>query len=125
MHVCDETFKQVEDHEMTVDHLIFTKIGKVMRHIGDMGEIPRQEEFRFQERARHLVKQWSRLLTPGHDDYAKCCDHPGSEYIGADLPIIHDILRVRGRCIGTGGGLKEVIVLNASGGATSVTLPYS
>ena len=123
MHACDEMFKQLEDYEMEVGYLSSTKIGKVMRHIGDKDEIPRQEEFRFQERARALLTQWVRLAA-GRDDYAKCCGSLDSGDMNADLPIIHDILRARRRCIGS-GGLKEVIVASASGRATSVTLPYS
>lgn len=123
MHACDRVFKQLEGYEMTADYLNFTKIGKVMRHIGDKQKIPRQEEFRFQDRARALVTQWSRLLTARCDDYAKYCGCLDSGDMDADLPVIHDILRARGRCIGSGGGLKEVIVVSASGRATSVTLP--
>jgi hypothetical protein len=122
MYACDEVFRQVEDYEMTADYLASSKIGKVMRHVGNKDEIPRQEEFRFQERAGALVVQWSQLLTEGRDDYANfygCMD------MGVGLPIIYDILKARRQCVGNGSSLKEVIVVSASGRATSVTLPYS
>lgn len=124
MHSCDEVFKQLENYdEMTVELLSLTKIGKVMRHIGQKDGIPRQEEFRFQERAKALVGHWVRLLTAGVNDLTK---DPGFEKSGSvDLnsPILHDMIRARRRIVSV-GGLKEVIVENASGGATSITLPY-
>lgn len=123
--ICDKVFKQLEDHEMTVDCLASTKIGKVMRHIMDNGEIPSRGEFRFQERAWALFEQWSQFSIARHDDSTKCRGYLDSGDMSADLPIIHDILRVRGRHVGGGDGLKEVIVAHASGRTTSVTLPSS
>jgi len=122
MRACDGIFKQLEDYEMTVNYLAFSKIGKVMRHIRNKDEIPRQEEFRFQERARALIEQWLRLKIAEGDDNAKCYGRLESGDMDADLPIIHGILRARRWSI---GGLKEVIVAKASGRVTSVTLPYS
>jgi len=122
MRACDEIFKQLEDYEMTIVHLAFSKIGKVLRHICNRDDIPRQEEFKFQERARTLVAQWSRFITAEGHDNAKCCGCLDSGDMDADLPIIHGILRARRHSI---GGLKEVIVAKASGRVTSVTLPYS
>lgn len=107
-------FKQLEDCEITVDCLTFTKLLKVVRHMGNKTEIPREEEFRFQERARALTEQWSRFLTASYGDRKKSHSSLDSGDMNVDIPIIRDILRVR--------GLKEVTVVNASGRATSVTL---
>ena len=122
MHACDEIFKQLEDYEMRIDYLAFSKIGKVIRHIESKDRIPRQEEFRFQERARTLIAQWRLKVAPEGDDNAKCYGCLDSGDMDADLPIIHGILRARRWSV---GGLKEVIVAKASGRVNSVTLPYS
>jgi TFIIS helical bundle-like domain len=61
----DELFTIVEKYEhMTVGHLQFSKIGKVMRHIQSQGEdkIPRDTEFKFRERAKVLVEKWHTIL---------------------------------------------------------------
>lgn len=102
---------------MTVGLLSFTKIGKVIRHISNMDEIPRQEEFRFQERARVLVERWLRPPAAGASDHAKCF----TGGMDANSPVLHDMIRARKRCIAD--GLKGVIVENAFGRATSIILP--
>lgn len=123
MHACDEVFKELEDYEMTLDYLKFSKIGKIMRHIKDKDDIPRQQEFGFQERARAILKEWNRVLALGYGSRAGRCEYLNLRAADGDLPIIRDILRARS-VIGS-GGLKEVIVVNASGGTTSVTIPRS
>ena len=102
---------------MTAGLLSFTKIGKAMRHISNMDEIPRQAEFRFQERARVLTERWFWPPAAGASDHAKC----SAGGMDANSPVLHDMIRARRRCIA--GGLKGVIVENASGRATSVILP--
>lgn len=125
--ICDQVFKHLEDYdEMTIEYLSFTKIGKVLRHIGLKDNIPRQEEFRFQERAKALVEGWVRLFPPGGvRNYAKGSSFKESGGMYADSSILHDMIRARRSHIGSIGGLKEVVVENATGGATSLTLPYS
>ncbi|WFD22170.1 hypothetical protein MEQU1_000832 [Malassezia equina] len=65
----DATFKIVEAYEdMTVDQLRLTKIGKVMKRIHQLPEVPRDDEFHFRERAGELVKRWTALLDQATDD---------------------------------------------------------
>jgi hypothetical protein len=126
MPVCDEVFRHLEDYEeMSIDYLHLTKIGKVMRHIGNRVGIPRQEEFRFQERAKALVKWWLPILTAEAGGYSIGPDFKESGGMDANSPILHDMIRARRWYIGNVGGLKEVIVENAAGRATSVTLQCS
>jgi len=42
----------------------FSKIGKVMRHIAVLAEdkVPRDEEFKFRDRAKALVDKWHQIL---------------------------------------------------------------
>lgn len=123
--ICDEVFKHLENYEgMTVEYLSLTKIGKVMRHIESKGGIPRQEEFRFQERAKTLVEQWSRFLTVVTGDKAKGSDSKESRSVDVDSPVLRDMITARRWHIGNVGGLKKVIVENAAGRPTLVTLPY-
>lgn len=125
MPTCDEIFKQLEDYDdITIESLAVTKIGKVLRHIELKDEIPRQEEFRFQERAKLLAERWSQLLKPGSGDYAKGSDFAESGSIDATSTVLHDAIRARRRYIGGVSGLKEVIVENAAGRVISVTIPY-
>lgn len=65
----DATFKMVEAYEdMTVDQLRLTKIGKVMKRIHQLPEVPRDDEFHFRERAGELVKRWTALLDQATED---------------------------------------------------------
>lgn len=110
MAVCDEVFKQLEVYEeMTIDYLRLTKIAKVLRHIGCKGEIPRQEEFRFQERAKALVEQWSRLLTTESGDYAKRSDIKESGGTDFNSPVLRDMIMARRRRNGDAAGLKVIV----------------
>lgn len=61
----DVLFSTVENfHTMTVAHLQFSKIGKVMRHITLLtpDRVPRDAEFHFRERAKALVERWQLVL---------------------------------------------------------------
>ncbi|KAF7289751.1 PWWP domain-containing protein [Mycena indigotica] len=61
----DELFTAIESYEgMTVDYLTFSKIGKVMRHVNLLPEdrIPRDDEFKFRDRATALVAKWGVIL---------------------------------------------------------------
>lgn len=40
----------------------FSKIGKVMRRIAGLNDIPRDDEFHFKERAQTLVLKWQAIL---------------------------------------------------------------
>ncbi|KAI3599218.1 hypothetical protein WG66_013408 [Moniliophthora roreri] len=67
MPAMNELFTQIETYEqMTVHQLSFSKIGKVMRHIAALdtnkSPIPREDEFRFRERAKVLVDKWHSIL---------------------------------------------------------------
>ena len=70
----DATFKTVEAYQdMTVDQLKATKIGKVMKRIYQLPDIPRDDEFHFRDRAGELMKRWSALIgshAPSEDNDA-------------------------------------------------------
>ncbi|KAF7322183.1 PWWP domain-containing protein [Mycena kentingensis (nom. inval.)] len=61
----DELFTTIEQYEgMNIEYLTFSKIGKVMRHIHvvPVGQIPRDAEFHFRDRAKALVDRWHQIL---------------------------------------------------------------
>ncbi|KAI0661409.1 hypothetical protein C8Q70DRAFT_712910 [Cubamyces menziesii] len=61
----DQLFSTIENYDnMTIGYLTFSKIGKVMRHIHALSEdkVPRDEEFKFRERAKILVDKWHDVL---------------------------------------------------------------
>ncbi|KAL1945865.1 hypothetical protein VTO73DRAFT_1867 [Trametes versicolor] len=61
----DQLFTSVETYDnMTIEYLTFSKIGKVMRHIHALSDdkVPRDEEFKFRERAKVLVDKWHDVL---------------------------------------------------------------
>ncbi|KAF7372441.1 PWWP domain-containing protein [Mycena venus] len=65
MPLMNDLFTIVEGYQnMTVEHLMFTKIGTVMRHIHRLepAQVPRNDEFKFRDRARALVDKWRGLL---------------------------------------------------------------
>ena len=93
---------------MSIDYLRLTKIAKVLRHIGGEGRIPRQEEFRFQERAKALLEQWSRLFTAESGAYAKGSDLKESGGMDVNFPILRDVVMAR-RHNGDAGGLKVIV----------------
>ncbi|EPQ29372.1 uncharacterized protein PFL1_03127 [Pseudozyma flocculosa PF-1] len=60
----DETFKLVEAYDdMTLDQLKHSKIGKVMKKIVQLDEIPRDDEFHFKERAEALYNKWQATIS--------------------------------------------------------------
>ncbi|UZJ53786.1 hypothetical protein CBS101457_003106 [Exobasidium rhododendri] len=60
----DKTMKQVEGYEgITADVLRVTKIGKVMRRVVQLPSIPRDEEFKFKERAETLCEKWAAVFS--------------------------------------------------------------
>ena len=61
----DELFSTVESYDkINIQYLQFSKIGKVMRHITVLTDdkVPRDDEFKFRERAKALVDQWHQVL---------------------------------------------------------------
>lgn len=59
----DAVFTAVEAYnDMTVNQLRLTKIGKVMKRIHQLSEVPRDNDFHFRERAGELMKRWNMLL---------------------------------------------------------------
>ena len=61
----DELFSTVEAYDkINIQYLQFSKIGKVMRHITVLTDdkVPRDDEFKFRDRAKALVDQWHQVL---------------------------------------------------------------
>jgi len=56
----DTTFSQVEEFDMSIKYLQYSKIGKVMRHIAalESDKVPRDNEYKFKDRAQALVNKW-------------------------------------------------------------------
>lgn len=61
----DETFTTVEKADITADQLKATKIGKVMRKIISLDNIPTDDIHHFKERAEALINKWSNISQPG------------------------------------------------------------
>ncbi|KIO30362.1 hypothetical protein M407DRAFT_242247 [Tulasnella calospora MUT 4182] len=63
MPLLDQIFSTVENYpNLTIEYLQFSKIGKVMRRIAGLNDIPRDDEFHFKERAQTLVLKWQAIL---------------------------------------------------------------
>ncbi|KAG9023303.1 hypothetical protein FS837_005869, partial [Tulasnella sp. UAMH 9824] len=61
----DEIFTSVESYpNMTIEYLEYSKIGKVMRRISMLTDIPGDDEFRFRERAGALLGRWLVMVQP-------------------------------------------------------------
>ncbi|EJD02697.1 Tudor/PWWP/MBT [Fomitiporia mediterranea MF3/22] len=56
----DSLFQQVEEFDISLKYLQYSKIGKVMRHIAalEVDKVPRDDEFKFKDRAQALVNKW-------------------------------------------------------------------
>lgn len=66
MPAADATFKTVEEYDgMTAEHLRTTKIGKVMKRVMQLSDIPRDDEFHFKERAEKLCAKWGAIMAGG------------------------------------------------------------
>jgi predicted RND superfamily exporter protein len=60
MESVQKTLKLVEEYDgITAEVLRLTKIGKVMKRILGLPEIPRNEEFNIRERAEKLCNKWA------------------------------------------------------------------
>jgi len=94
MPACDELFKLLENYnEMTIVHLSQSKIGKVMRHIQNKENIPRDEEFKFRDRARALVEKWQQQIPASKangttkEDTTRDADAKGEDTMDVDAPV--------------------------------------
>ncbi|KAJ7838514.1 hypothetical protein B0H14DRAFT_1083486, partial [Mycena olivaceomarginata] len=88
MPAVDTLFTTVESYEgMNIGYLTFSKIGKVMRHIHllEPGKVPRDEEFKFRDRAKALVDRWHGILNsnstgaPKENGHAKAVGEEGAD----------------------------------------------
>ncbi|KAJ7712927.1 hypothetical protein B0H14DRAFT_3902119 [Mycena olivaceomarginata] len=88
MPAVDTLFTTVESYEgMNIGYLTFSKIGKVMRHIHllEPGKVPRDEEFKFRDRAKALVDRWHGILNsnstgaPKENGHAKAAGEEGAD----------------------------------------------
>ncbi|KAG8897611.1 hypothetical protein FRB99_008044 [Tulasnella sp. 403] len=69
MPALDQIFHTVETYEnLTIDYLQFSKIGKVMRRIASLQEIPRDDEFHFRDRAQTLVTKWQAIIAKAEQE---------------------------------------------------------
>ncbi|TFK92545.1 hypothetical protein K466DRAFT_581779 [Polyporus arcularius HHB13444] len=97
MPAMDELFSTLENYpNMTMQYLLFSKIGKVMRHISVLPyeKVPRDDEFKFQERAKVLLDKWYDIFVktngasdsakPATDDTRKAADVEDPAVIGAE-----------------------------------------
>jgi hypothetical protein len=94
-----------------------------LQDISVKDDLPSPETFRFQERAKALLDQWSRFTKIAVDDYAEGSGFKGFTDVAGISPVLHDMMRARKMCMGPAGGLNEVILENLSGERTIVTLP--
>nr|ODN91545.1 hypothetical protein L204_05530 [Cryptococcus depauperatus CBS 7855] len=59
----DETFKVIEEYDgMTIEALSYSKIGKVMKKIQSLPNIPLNEKYKFTDRASKLMRQWQDFI---------------------------------------------------------------
>lgn len=70
MELHDKTLKQVEEYTgITALQLRLTKIGKVMKRILQLPNIPRDEEFHIRDRAQRLCDVWGVSRTTGRKEW--------------------------------------------------------
>ncbi|KAJ7640645.1 hypothetical protein B0H17DRAFT_1339250 [Mycena rosella] len=65
MPAVDALFTTIEGYRnMSIECLTFSKIGKVMRHIHllEPGKVPRDDEYKFRDRAKALIDKWHGIL---------------------------------------------------------------
>lgn len=61
----DTLFKTIEDYKnITIEALTYSKIGKVMKKIGALTNVARDDEFHITERANKLMNDWSNVVDP-------------------------------------------------------------
>jgi len=75
----DTVFTTVEQYDnMTVEYLSYSKIGKVMRKIIQLTNIPSDEQYHFRQRAQALVTKWQQLISTSEDKAAPTSTKAGS-----------------------------------------------
>ncbi|TYJ53947.1 hypothetical protein B9479_005424 [Cryptococcus floricola] len=63
IHLYDETFREIENYEqMTIEALQYSKIGKVMRKIVALKDIPENDNYKFTDRAGALMNKWQSYI---------------------------------------------------------------
>ncbi|ODN94654.1 hypothetical protein L198_04795 [Cryptococcus wingfieldii CBS 7118] len=63
IHSFDETFREIENYEqMTIEALQFSKIGKVMRKMVALKNIPKNDKYKFTDRAGALMNKWQSYI---------------------------------------------------------------
>ncbi|KAG8864527.1 hypothetical protein FRB96_005030 [Tulasnella sp. 330] len=76
----DQIFNTVENYDkLNIEYLQFSKIGKVMRRIAGMENIPRDDEFHFKERATTLVATWQSIIQAAEADAVANGDASGAK----------------------------------------------
>ncbi|KAJ8078334.1 hypothetical protein AAF712_002826 [Marasmius tenuissimus] len=83
MPAMDQLFTTIESYDkMDVFYLSFSKIGKVMRHIAALkdNQVPKDDKFRFRERAKKLIDRWHVILETSKEGGVK----GGKEINGAN-----------------------------------------
>ncbi|KIJ50409.1 hypothetical protein M422DRAFT_27395 [Sphaerobolus stellatus SS14] len=62
----DQLMTTIEQHDLTIEQLQFSKLGKVMRHISQLDQavypIPNNDEFNIRKRAEALLEKWQTLI---------------------------------------------------------------
>jgi hypothetical protein len=59
----DALFSEIEEYDMSVLYLEFSKIGKVMAHVAAIpSEVILREEFQFRARAKVMASRWHRIM---------------------------------------------------------------
>lgn len=74
----DATFSTIEEYDgMTAEHLRFTKIGKVMKRVMQLADIPRDDEFHFKDRAETLCAKWGAIMAAGDAPKSEAAERAG------------------------------------------------
>ncbi|BEI81042.1 hypothetical protein CcaverHIS002_0202020 [Cutaneotrichosporon cavernicola] len=59
----DDLFKTIENYgDMKIEYLQFSKIGKVMKKIAALTNVPRDDELKITSRAEKLMKEWTDFI---------------------------------------------------------------
>jgi len=60
----DQLFTTIEEHDLTIEQLQYSKLGKVMRHIAsrEPNPIPKEEQYHIRKRADALLEKWQGLI---------------------------------------------------------------
>ncbi|KAF8513903.1 hypothetical protein BU17DRAFT_68581 [Hysterangium stoloniferum] len=65
----DQLFTVIENHELTIEQLTFSKLGKLMRHISQLDQtrypIANEERYNIRGRADALLEKWQKQMLSG------------------------------------------------------------